>query len=161
MKKKHVFLPTFKPSEFIFNEEETKEILKFFFKNDHAFIDGLIIHDRIRSFAQAILVEAVDTSFAIGFVKIIYDTFLFKPPTPNVKKIFIKFGSKAARHWFKHAKATDLKNIKIYDFVRDRININFHSDMVDAAMNLVQSKPGGAIFAYDNDNSKKSHMGLT
>ena len=77
MKKyQHVFPRTFKQSELIFNEEETKEILKFFFKNDHAFIDGLTIHDRIRSFAQAILIEAVDASFAIGFVKIIYILFI-------------------------------------------------------------------------------------
>ncbi len=52
---RHVFPMNFTPSELILNEEETKEILKFFFKYDHAFIDGVIIHDRLRNFTQGIL----------------------------------------------------------------------------------------------------------
>ena len=35
----HIFLSTFKPSDQIFNEEETKDILKFFFQNDQRFKD--------------------------------------------------------------------------------------------------------------------------
>ena len=38
----------------VFDEDETKDILKFFFKNDHDLIDSITIDDKIRSFAQKI-----------------------------------------------------------------------------------------------------------
>ncbi len=152
---RHVFPQTFKPSELIFDEEETKEILKFFFIKDHAFIDGLIIHDRIRNFAQGILVEAVEASFAIGFVEIVYDTFCLKPPTPNVKKVFSKFGKNAARHWFKHVSVTDLTEIKVYDFVKNMISIKLRSQMLAVASDIVQSKPVSAVIAYNIDKRER------
>jgi hypothetical protein len=120
---KHVLLRNFKTSELIFDENETEDILKFFFKHDQGFIDGITIDDRIRDFAQAILIEAIDASYAIGYVKIIFDIFYMQPPKP-IKKILIKLAKKASMHWFKHARATDLHNIKIYEMVRSKVADN-------------------------------------
>lgn len=147
----HIFLSTFKPSDLIFDEEETKEILKFFFQNDQEFIDGLVITDRLRSLAQGLLVEAVDASYAIGFVKIIYETFFLKPPQPKIKKILAKLSKKALMHWFKHAKATDLTTIKIYDCVRKTIAIKFRQYFINIANDLVMNKPAVAVIAYSLD----------
>jgi len=148
---KHVFPLSFKPSELLYDEEETKEILKFFFQNDHEFIDGLVINDRLKSFAQGILIEAVDASYEIGFVKIIYDTFFLKPPQPKIRKILSKLSRKAAMHWFKHVKATDLTTIKIYDCVRKTIAIKFRQHFLNIANDLVLNKPAVAVIAYSLD----------
>jgi hypothetical protein len=66
----HVFLSTFKSSELLFDEEETKEILKFFFTTDHNFIDALTIDDRIRNFAQGIMRKPVVAVIAYSGDKI-------------------------------------------------------------------------------------------
>lgn len=148
---KHVYPLTFKPSELLFDEEETKEILKFFFQNDKEFIDGLVVNEKLKGFAQGILVEAVDASYAIGFVKIIYETFFLKPPQPKVKKILAKLTRKAAMHWFKHARATDLSTIKIYDCVRKTIAIKFRQHFLNIANDLVMNRPAVAVLAYNAD----------
>lgn len=150
----HVSPLEFKTEDLIFDEDETKEILKFFFENDHAFIDGLTINDRLRGLAQGILVEAVDASYALGIVKIVYDIFYLKPPKPKMRKIFIKFGKKAAVHWFKkHVKATDLMDIKIYDCVRKTIDIKFKQHFHNVADDLVYNKPPMIVVAYHYDKS--------
>lgn len=102
------------------------------------------------------MIEAVDASFAIGFVKIVFDNFFLKPAPPNIKKIFSKFGKHAARHWFKHAKVIDLMNVKIYDFVRERIGTGFRSDFINTTEGLVISRPVVVVIAYYvNDNRKR------
>ncbi|RZF80556.1 hypothetical protein EXT46_11095 [Pseudoalteromonas sp. CO325X] len=121
--KKRVHLRKFSPDELIFNEDETITILKFIFKKEHTTIEHLQITDPIREFAQALLVEAVDASYALGFVDILFRT--VSKPSSGAKKVIIKFGSKALKHWFKHATANDLMSIKIYDRVVDQLAANF------------------------------------
>lgn len=146
----HVFLSTFKSSELLFDEEETKEILKFFFTTDHNFIDALTIDDRIRNFAQGILIEAIDASYAIGYVKIIFDLFYLQPPKP-IRKILAKLAKKASVHWFKHTRATDLHNVKIYEMVRSKIEQGFRSHFFNLANGLVMRKSVVAGVAYSGD----------
>ncbi len=148
---KHVFLLTFKPSELLFDEDETREILKFFFQNDHELIGKLVINDKLKSFAQGILVEAVDASYAIGFVKIITDTFFLKSPQSKIKNILNELSRKATIHWFRHVKATDLTTIKIYDCVRKTIAMKFRQHFLNITNDLVLNKPAVTVIAYNLD----------
>lgn len=118
----------FKPDELIFDEYETREILKFFFTRKHAMIESADITDHINGYAQGILVEAVDASYAMGFIEIIFKSVYLKPLPSSMTKIVIKLGKKALVHWFKHAKATDLTNIKIYESVRNQIEVNLERE---------------------------------
>lgn len=120
---KQVHLKKFKTNELIFNEEETVVILKFIFKNQHNNIDLLSVTDPVREFAQALLVEAVDSSYAFGFVDALFRS--VTNPRAGAKKVLTKFGKKALKHWFKHAKAQDLMSIKIYDKVREQLAWKF------------------------------------
>lgn len=120
---KQVHLKKFKTNELIFNEEETVVILKFIFKNQHNNIDLLNVTDPVREFAQALLVEAVDSSYAFGFVDALFRS--VTNPRAGAKKVLTKFGKKALKHWFKHAKAQDLMSIKIYDKVREQLAWKF------------------------------------
>jgi hypothetical protein len=112
----HVTLRTFADNELIFDEAETRVILKFFFQADSQRIDSANIDNRLRGFAQGLLVEAVDASYKLGYVKIIFDTVLFKPDL-NLRKIIEKMAKKASRHWFKHATQKNLRDGKIYESV--------------------------------------------
>jgi hypothetical protein len=126
----HVGLRQFDSSELIFDEEETKTILKFLFKGavGESQIDSLQVNDRVRNFAQGLLVEAIDASYAMGFVEALFRA--SANPTSGAAKVLKSFGKKALKHWFKHATAHDLRDIKIYETVRLRLAINFKSIML-------------------------------
>jgi len=152
---KYINLRKFKKEELIFNDEETVVILKFIFKNKHGLIDGLEINDKIKEFAQGLLLEAIDASYALGFVAALFGV-VFNPGA-GVKKILTKFGKKAFKHWFKHATAKDLIQIKIYDRVREQLEVNFTAPLImfsnGTALNKVKSS---AFVAYEfkSNNSR-------
>lgn len=93
-------LRQFKPEELLFNEDETRIVLKFIFApTDHELIDSLPMSDALREFAQGLLVEAIDASYAVGFVKAIQES--AANPTKGAREILKSFAKKAAIHWFK------------------------------------------------------------
>jgi hypothetical protein len=130
MASKHVGLREFESHELLFDGEETKTILKFLFKGavGESQIDSLQVTDRVRGFTQGLLVEAVDASYAMGYVEALFRA--SANPTAGAAKVLKSFGKKALKHWFKHATADDLRNIKIYESVRLRLAINFKSIML-------------------------------
>jgi len=85
------------------------------------------IDDRARAFAQGLLVEAIERSCQLGFVEALFRA--GANPTKGATAVLKSFGKRAAKHWFKHATAKDLSDIKIYDMVRDRLAVNFHFHM--------------------------------
>lgn len=109
---KSVMLKQFSHSELILSEEETKEVLKFIFKGfvGEGKIDNLRITDTVRGFAQGLLIEAIDASYALGFVEEIFTA--SANPTAGAKKVLKSFGKKALKHWFKHATAENLMEVK-------------------------------------------------
>ena len=118
-----VTLRKFNSTELLFDEEETKQILKFFFKSQHHTINQLKINDKVREFAQGLLVEAIDASYAMGFVEVLFKA--TANPTAGAKKVISQFAKKAAKHWFKHATTENLLKVEIYEMVRSRIALNF------------------------------------
>ncbi|MEZ9142426.1 MULTISPECIES: hypothetical protein [unclassified Shewanella] len=122
---KGIHLRRFKASELIFDDEQTVTILKFIFSKKHDLVGRLVITDEIRGFAQALLLEAVDASYALGFVDALFGT-LMKPQS-GVKKVLVTFGRKALKHWFKHATTKDLMQIKVYDVVIKQLAASFSS----------------------------------
>lgn len=122
---KSVHLKQFDNDELLFDENETVIILKFIFMNQHELIDELIITDAVRGFAQGLLLEAVDSSYAMGFLDALFGSLM--NPTAGVKKVIVKFGRKSLKHWFSHASTNDLMRIQIYDIVRNQLSISFLS----------------------------------
>lgn len=117
--KNTIQLKKFNPNELIFNEDETILILKFIFKNKHTLIDRLRINNDTRSFAQALLLEAIDASYSLGYVETLFRS--TSNPTAGVRKILKKFGKEASKHWFKSHNINNLKDIKVYERVREKL----------------------------------------
>ena len=140
-------LRKFTPDEWLFDEEETRTVLKFIFaKPHHKHIDSLPMDDRLREFAQALLVEAIDASYAIGYVHGLFRS--VKNPVKGALKIMKTFGKEASQHWFKHASVHDLQNAQIYNFVKDEVARRFIKRLGDhIAKNELDEKPG-AFLAY-------------
>ena len=149
-----VFLQEFSKNELIFDENETREILKFIFRSESAAIDKLAITDRIRGFAQGLLIEAVDASYAMGFVEALFRA--ASNPGAGVKKVLKKFGKKALKHWFKHATAKDLMDIKIYETVRRQLELNFKTTFKLILSGLAKAGKFNAVLAYDTQTSSDS-----
>lgn len=118
----------FTKEEVFLTEEEAGKILRFFFPQDQL-PEGQAPNDDDRAFAQALLLEAIDKSYAMSFVQDIYDAFYGKVPTgfDAVKDMLKDFAKKAAKTWFDHAAGKDLADPKIYTSVKTVITANYRS----------------------------------
>lgn len=125
MSAQQIQLRDFSESELIFDEQETKDVLKFFFPSSGQQIDQAQITNELRNFAQGLLVEAVDASYAMGWVEL---TFRWAAnPGSGVKKALRKLASRAAKYWFKHLKNQSLVDAEIYESIRSQLQRNFRS----------------------------------
>jgi len=140
-------LRQFTLEELLFNEEETRTVLKFIFSpTHHKLIDSLPMSDYLREFAQALLVETIDASHAIGYVHGLFRS--VKNPVKGALKILESFGKKASQNWFKHASVHDIQNAKIYNFVKDEVARRFKYRLeLFVTKNELDEKPG-AFLAY-------------
>ncbi len=140
-------LRQFSTEELLFDEEETRTVLKFIFKpTDHDLIDSLPMTDYLRGFAQGLLVEAIDASYAVGYVRGLFIS--VTNPVKGGLKILKSFGKKASQNWFKHASVHDLQNVKVYNFVLNFIAEKFRDILqILLTKNEPDEKPG-AFLAY-------------
>lgn len=120
-----ITLRDFREQELIFDEIETKEILTFFFRHLRQRISTVTITTELRNFAQGLLVEAIDATYALGYIEILWRTAY--NPGSGMLKALSKLGRKAAKHWFKHATQKDLFKAKVSSRVRDQLARSFSS----------------------------------
>lgn len=154
------YLRTFSTDELYLNEDETRIILKFFFPNDGAFIDGLVINDKVRAFAQGLLVEAIDATYTMGYLDILFR--IVSNPAKGPVKIIRSFARKAAKYWFKNAKSCDLVNVKIYESVRRDISRSFRHKLQDielAKNNVIDQLEFGAFLTYSRPSKMEKAWG--
>jgi hypothetical protein len=95
-------LRRFSADEIYISKHEAWSILKFFWPEKSLAESDLT--DQDINFAQGLLLEAIDASYKMGYVEIIYDKLFLKIPgsLTDVKKMVKAFVKKAARHWFKY-----------------------------------------------------------
>jgi Ankyrin repeats (many copies) len=91
-------LRDFGEAELIFDEQETKDILKFFFLTDHRQIDSSQVTPEMRNLAQGLLVEAIDATFAMGWIELAFRW--VANPGAGMKKALQKLARRAVRYWF-------------------------------------------------------------
>lgn len=114
-------LKHFDESELLFDKEESFRILQYFGIEPGIPAGSFTAKDR--SFAQALLVAAIDASYGMGFIHAMFDVFYMKPVTSvdDLGDMLKKFIEKAVEHWFEHATKEDLRDPKIYDSVRVQV----------------------------------------
>ncbi|MCW7540491.1 hypothetical protein OOT46_21950 [Aquabacterium sp. A7-Y] len=113
-------------SELIFDDLETKQILKFFWPHRASRIDLMEVSTEVRRFAQTLLIAAIDASYAMGYIESLFRT-VAKPA--GLGKMGLKLARRYVRHWWKHATLKDLQDVRIYESVRSRLAVNFKTDM--------------------------------
>jgi hypothetical protein len=117
-----VALRHFTPAEIVITREQAARILRFFFPGQPLAPEGLTKEDI--SYAQALLIEAVDASTEMGYVQILFDKVFMKVPTDFsfIKDIAKALAKQAARNWFRHASGKDLADPQIYESVLKTIS---------------------------------------
>ena len=112
----------FQKDEIRITRADARNIVVFFFRNNVP--PAASLTDEDVAFAQALLLEAVDKSYAMGYVEALFNSFYMKVPT-DIAEMVKDFVKKAATNWFDHATGKDLSNPKIYESVRVMISNNF------------------------------------
>jgi hypothetical protein len=122
-------LRNFSQDEILITKNEAWSILRFFWSN-HRIQETEITYGDM-NFAQGLLVEAIDASYKMGFVEIIFNNAFLKVPGSfsDVKKMIKKIVKESTKHWFKNIGKNKLDDATIYVAVRDRIALNFRSVM--------------------------------
>lgn len=122
-----VKLKSFAESEIKINQDQAYRIFRFFW-SDLGISPNELTREDI-SFAQSLLVEAIDSSYHMGYVEHLFKAFYMKVPVSfgSIKDMVKSFAKAAAKHWFKHATQKDLMNPQIYENVRLTISRNFRS----------------------------------
>jgi hypothetical protein len=145
----HIHLPELEASDLVFDEGETRAILRFFWPGLSQRINGLpSIDDEFRKLAQGLLIVAIDSSFAMGFVHILFDVLRHggKPGFPGLRSMAKKLARKYVPHWWKHTRPQDLDAVRIYESVRRAIALNFKA-VIDIMLAEHTSANAGAILA--------------
>lgn len=110
----------FQPDELLFNDQESIAILNFFF------LDSLVppaVTIKDREFAQALLFEAIDSSYYMGWIEKIWrfgskPTASLKGIAKELRKIAQDEVRRRISKWFSHATEADLRDAKIFETVR-------------------------------------------
>jgi hypothetical protein len=120
-------LRQFSPDEIYIDKHEAWTILKFFWPQIS--ISEKDLTDQDVNFAQGLLVEAIDSSYRMGYVEILFKSFYGKVPGSftDVQTIIKDFMKQAAKHWFKHLGKKKPSEATIYEMVRVDIARNFRS----------------------------------
>lgn len=122
-----VELKRFKRDELFLDQEKAWRVLRFFWPDASVLPASLTEADR--GFAQGVLLEAIDGSYHMSFVEIIFRAFAYKVAGSfgDIKDMVRDFVKQASQRWFQHATGEDLKNPKIYESVRKTLANSFRS----------------------------------
>lgn len=136
-----ITIPDIPDSQLIYNDDETRQILKFFWPDRAKGIDELTITDDVRRLAQTALIAAVDGSYAMGYIDLLFNAISgrIRNPNGNVSALARRLARNFIRHWWHHATQNDLLEARIYDSVRGDVARNLRyrlSDVSDGAIVL-------------------------
>lgn len=111
-------LKKFSQQELLLSKHQAWVVFRFFFTGSQ--IPEASITEQDRAMAQALLVEAIDASYAMGYFKIVFDTFYMRVPGSfgEIGGLVKSFAKKAAKQWFKNAVNKDPMKVEIYEAVR-------------------------------------------
>ena len=101
------------PSLVVIDAEEAASIYKLFCRET---IDPTSLKPSHIAFLQAAIMAAIDGSFAIGFVNVIFDAAFMKPvfDARSFLRVLRKLAKDTLKHLFKNAKDKPITDVKVY-----------------------------------------------
>ena len=111
-------LRKFRSDELFMSNQEAWQVLVFFFGGNAGSVPGWLT-DNDRSFAQALLIEAIDKSYLMSWVEALFSSAM--KVNPSIKGILKALAKKAVRDWWNGQPPPNLENAKIYQSVHDQL----------------------------------------
>ena len=122
--------PEISQADLLFDESETRSILRFYWPQYAAELGELEITDAVRLFAQQLLIVGIDSSYALGFMEQLLKMYLQpRAGFAGLKSMGMKLARRYLQHWWKHAKQEDLENPRVAEAVRSTVARNFATDV--------------------------------
>ena len=117
----------FKAEEVLLTNEQAARVLRYFFPDQPINPSDATPNDM--AFAQALLVEAVDSTTKMGYVEELFTSTYMKVPVDFslIEDVVKGLSKRALKNWFQHATGNDLKDPKIYEAVRRVTARNFRT----------------------------------
>jgi hypothetical protein len=143
-----IHLPELEASQLLFDERETREILRFFWPSRTRDINTMAtVDDEVRKFGQGLLIAAIDSSYAMGFVHILFDVLRNgRPGFAGLKSMGRKLATRYVAHWWKYTRPNDLMSVQIYENVRSTLELNFKS-VIQLLLAEHSAAKAAAVFA--------------
>jgi hypothetical protein len=117
-------VPDIDDTHLIYNEPETRQILKFFWPDQAGQINALEINNDNRRLAQTALIAAIDGSCPMNYLAATFKAAFF-PLSRDIKSLARKLAYHYVKNWWKNSiKRSDLGDVQIYDSIRN--SIAFH-----------------------------------
>lgn len=113
--------PDISTAELLFNEDETRKILKFFWPSFGKQIDEIEVTDDVRRLGQRILIAGIDSSYALGFISQLKGLLSPQSSFSGLAAVARKLATHYIKHWWKHATQNDLRKPRVAEAVRTRI----------------------------------------
>jgi hypothetical protein len=114
-------VPAFADSDLVYNEDECKQIFKFFYPDLSKKIDELKIDNIGKQYAQTLMVAAIDGSYYMAYIHATFNVYagiLQSGKNPGVWGLAKKLAKELSKTYWKHA---GIKAGDIYDSVRNTI----------------------------------------
>ncbi len=120
-------LMQFRSNEIVLSSEEARIVLHFIFETpDLHLINSLSMTDA-RGFAQALLIDAINTSSAMSSIGKFFRSPL--ETTQGIALILRNLSRVGKKEWFNKPARKNLSNIKIYQFVLDNISADYREQL--------------------------------
>ncbi len=149
-------VPDFADDELVFDAEETKQILCFFWPHESQRINALEIGNEGKRLAQTALNAAVEGTYSMNIMNAVLKASFTPGMFTNVGKWTLKLFQKMAKYQWKYAKPSNLMNAKVYDAVRYKV-AGVTKPRKDEILNGLMShnKPSG-LYMYAHINEPAS-----
>lgn len=122
-----IHLKHFKRDEILLSNQEAWQVLVWFFGGNAKTTPSWLTEDD-RSFAQALLVAAVDASADVGIFRRIWESTV--TPPQSIGGLLLKIartGTRILRDRLEHADVKNFGNTKIYQMVKNQLTREFRS----------------------------------
>lgn len=114
----------YKTGDVYITEQEAWEILVWFFGGNAGISPSTITYND-RSFAQALMFEAIAASKKISFLESLWKKTIMPPK--SIGSLLKQIAKLTAKALWEHLKPADLKDPKIYTMVKDQLTRNWRS----------------------------------
>lgn len=118
-------VPDFSEFDLVFNQDETRKIMVFFWPTLQSAVNARDMDNEMRRLAQTALIAAIDGAYALGFIFTLSQTIV--RPGSGIKDLAKKLARRYMQHWWRHTRQQDLEDVKIFERIRDKVALSLKS----------------------------------